>query len=353
VSVPDPMAAPPLRWGILAPGGIAHRFAREVTQYTQSQIVAVGSRDLERATRFIDEELPGSGVRAYGSYAEMITDQWVQAVYIASPHSEHLAHATLALQVGKPVLVEKAFTLNAQQATQIFTLASEKQLFVMEAMWSRFLPHYQAIKALVDSGELGEITSIVGMHSQALDLTPTGRLMNPALGGGALLDLGVYPISLIHWLWGKPTRIKATGTLSDTGVDLRESVSLWYGDRLALAYADMESAGKSSLQIVGTQASLEVEDWFYTPQNIIHTSRDGVRQELATQVEGGFQYQVAEVARCITSGHAMSPIMPWTHTVEVLQIMDEVRHQLGVKYPSDVISAPALPTTQVDVPLGT
>lgn len=336
MNIPDPMTAPPIRWGILGPGGIAHRFAQEVTKHTASQIVAVGSRDIDRARSFIDQELPGMGVRAYGSYAEMITDQWVEAVYIASPHSEHLAHATLALQVGKPILVEKAFALNAHQATEIFNLASERKLFVMEAMWSRFLPHYQAIKALVESGELGEVTSIVGVHSQSLNMDPSFRLMNPLLGGGALLDLGVYPLSLIHWLWGMPQRIKATGSLSATGVDLRESISLWYADRLAMAYADMGSAGKSSLQIVGTKARLEVDDWFFTPQDLIFTSAQGVQQVIPTRVDGGFQYQVAEAARCITAGAPMSAIMPWTHTVEVLQIMDEVRRQLGVRYPQEM-----------------
>jgi len=332
----DPQAAPAIRWGIIGPGGIAQRFAREVPMYTRSRIVAVGSRDLSRAQEFVGHALASSqGVRTYGSYEELVADDGIDAIYIASPHSEHHDHAVTALEAGKPVLVEKAFTLSATQAESVFSTADDHHLFAMEAMWSRFLPHYTVMSQILRSGELGEVHSIVGVHAQSLNLDPTWRLMNPALGGGALLDLGIYPLSLIQWLWGVPDRIRATGTLTATGVDLRESISLWYGDRLAVAYADMGAAGKSSLQIVGTKARLEVQDWFYTPQDLTMTMVDGRSRVFTTKVEGGFQYEAAEVAWCISQGLTESTVMPWRDTVEVLRIADAVRAELGVSYPGE------------------
>ncbi|MDR0783929.1 MAG: Gfo/Idh/MocA family oxidoreductase, partial [Propionibacteriaceae bacterium] len=326
----DPMTAPAIRWGVLAPGYIARRFVREIPQFTTSTITAVGSRDLGRAERLIMESLEFCpGAKAYGSYEELVADPNVDAIYIASPHSHHHDHALLALRAGKPVLVEKAFTINAQQATVVFDQARSRNLFAMEAMWSRFLPHYDVMRQMVRADWLGELTSIVGVHSQALDLSPEKRLANPALAGGALLDLAIYPLSLLHWLWGVPDRVEAVGVLTATGVDLRESVTCWYGDHLGVAYADMGSAGKSSLQVVGAKGRIDIDDYFYIPNNLIFTPVDGEPEVIETFVEGGFQYQAAEAARCISAGKLESEIMSWQATVEVLDITDAARAQLS------------------------
>jgi len=334
ITVPDPMEAPAIRWGILGPGRIAKRFAEEIPRHTRSRIIAVGSRDSRRANRFVQENL-NPEVRAYGSYEDLVADRDVDAIYVATPHSEHKNHALLALRAGKPVLVEKAFTLNAGQARSVFEEAGQRKLFVMEAMWSRFLPHYTAMRQIIESGDLGEVTSIVGCHAQALNMDPVWRMMNPALGGGALLDLGIYPLSLIQWLWGVPDRIRATGVLTSTGVDLRENITLWYGDRLAMAYADMGATGKNSLQVVGTAGCLEIPDWFYTPQDLVVELTGCEPRVIPGKVPGGFQYEAAEVARCIAAGRTESSMMPWASTIEVLEITDEVRHQLGVMYPNE------------------
>ena len=333
--VPDPRQAPALRWGILGPGGIARRFAREIPAHTASRIVAVGSRDLGRAQRFVAENLPDQGVRAYGSYEELVADPVIDAVYVSSPHSEHSRHAILALEAGKPVLVEKAFALNAGQAEQVFSVAARQHLFVMEAMWSRFLPHYAAIHRLVRSGELGQVRAITAVHAQALDLDPAKRMMNPALGGGALLDLGIYPLSLFHFLCGVPDRIIATGVRTSTGVDLRETITCQYGDTLAVALDDMEVAAKCGVQIVGTEGRLEIDDWFYTPRQVTFTADGGTPYVVIGPVEGGFQFEAAEAARCIAAGLAESPLMTWQATKEVLGMADEVRRQLTVVYPGE------------------
>jgi len=336
MTVPDPKLAPAIRWGILAPGGIAHRFAREIPLYTAGTVVAVGSRRLDRAESFV-RELYGAGspTRAYGSYEELVAQPDIDAIYVASPHSEHHDHAILALEAGKPVLVEKAFTLNRRQAEEVFAVARRQGLFAMEAMWSRQLPHYAALRQLIAGGELGEIQGVVAVHAQSLGLDPAGRMMNPALGGGALLDLGVYPLSLIHFLLGVPASISATGVLTASGVDLRETVTCQYGAAQAVAYNDMASDGSCTVQILCRGGRIESADRFYTPQNLVVTPLDGSPRTLPTATEGGFQYQAAEVARCLAANRTESDLMTWQDTLDVMGMMDEVRRQVGVRYAVD------------------
>ncbi|MDR1387438.1 MAG: Gfo/Idh/MocA family oxidoreductase [Propionibacteriaceae bacterium] len=330
--VPDPMAAPALAWGILAPGGIARRFASEIPRHTQSRILAVASRDAGRAAEFARQ----FGVhRAYGSYQQLVEDPDVDAVYIASPHSEHAAHAELALLAGKPCLVEKAFAVNAAQARRVFALARSQRLFCMEAMWARFLPHYAALRKLVAQGRLGQILGLLASHAQALDPDPTARLWNPALAGGALLDLGVYPLSLAQMLLGRPDRVQAQGQLTDTGVDLWESITLTYGRTWAVLTNDMAASGANQASIIGSQARVDIPGWFYPPADLELTEVGGRTELWSTKVEGGFQFQAAEAARQIKAGALESDVMPWRDTVEVLETADQVRRQLGLRYPGE------------------
>jgi len=333
MTVLDPMTAPAIRWGILGPGGIARRFAQEIPAYTQSRIAAVGSRDRSRAEQFIADHLAGGEVRAYGSYADLVADPDIDAIYVSTPHSEHHDHAILALEAGKPVLVEKAFALSAGQAAEVFAVARRQGLFAMEAMWSRFLSHYAVARDMIAAGELGEVRFALATHAQSLNLDPAWRMMNPALGGGALLDLGIYPLSFFHWLLGAPDRVEATGVLTSTGMDLRESIVCRYGESLAVAYDDMGASGACSAQVVGTKGRLEIPARFYCPQDLVFTPLGGEPRVVATQDQGGFQFEAAEAARCIAAGLLESPTMPWASTVEVLGMTDEVRHQLGVSFP--------------------
>jgi predicted dehydrogenase len=331
--VPDPAAAPALRWGIIGPGSIARRFAREIPLYTRSQVAAIGSRDIARAQGFAEE----FGVeRAYGSYEELVQDPDLDAIYVASPHSAHHDHALLALEAGKPVLVEKAFAISAAEAEEVFASARRHGLFCMEAMWSRFLPHYAQLRHLVAAGTLGDLLYAIGVHAQSLNLDPAWRMMNPALAGGALLDLGVYPLSLFHMLLGVPDAIVAQGVRTQSGVDLNESITLRYGPRtVALAYNDMGARGRNSLALVGSEAHIDIEDWFYTPKDLVLTTGDAEPTVLRTAVEGGFQFEAAEAARQITAGALESPLMTWQDTLDVLRIMDEVRRQLDVRFPQE------------------
>nr|WP_284252739.1 Gfo/Idh/MocA family oxidoreductase [Litorihabitans aurantiacus] len=333
-SYPDPKDAPAIRWGILAAGGIARKFATDVPAHTASTIAAVGSRSADRAAAFASEmDVP----RSYGSYEELVADPEIDAIYVASPHSEHRDHALLALKAGKPVLIEKAVTRNAAEAREIFDVAASRGLFAMEAMWARFLPHYRAVVDAVAAGVIGDVVQLTALHGQHLLRGPEHRLWNPELAGGALLDLGVYPISFAHAVLGVPDQIHAFGELSDLGVDRGETVVLRYGTTsIAVAQSTLESGQLNNATIAGTTGRIDIDRTFYNPTDV-HLSRfDGTDTvELAGRFPGGFQFQAAEAARRIAAGETSSPLMTWQASVEVMEMMDEVRRQLGVRYPGE------------------
>ncbi|HIZ36879.1 MAG TPA: Gfo/Idh/MocA family oxidoreductase [Candidatus Ruania gallistercoris] len=331
---PDPGEAPPLQWGILGPGGIARRFAADVPAHTTSSVVAVGSRSEERAASFASEfAIP----TAYGSYAELVADPQVQAVYIATPHSEHLEHARLALAAGKPVLVEKSLTRNAAEARALFDTAAGQDLFAMEAMWTRFLPHMVVLRELLAAGEIGEVRMVTAEHGQALDhVADAHRLKNPALAGGAMLDLAVYPVSFAHDLLGTPDEVVALGTLTETGVDASESITLRYGGTtLAILGATMTAATPNAAVVTGSAGRVEIDGTFYAPSTLTIRPRGGDVRQVSPAVGSGFEYQAAEVARRVHAGERESPLLTWADTVEVMATMDEARRQLGVRLPGE------------------
>ncbi|MFZ2016909.1 MAG: Gfo/Idh/MocA family oxidoreductase, partial [Nocardioides sp.] len=221
--IPDPIDAPAIRWGVLAPGGIAQDWAAALHARTASRVSAVGSRSLERAQAFAAEF---GAERAHGSYEALVGDPEVDAVYVASPHSAHHDHALLALEAGKPVLVEKAFTRNAGEAATVIETARARGLLVVEAMWTRFLPHLDVVRRCLEEGILGEVVAVEADHGQLLHPDGPERMTEPALAGGALLDLGIYPIAFAHLALGGFTAVQATGTLIDTGVDAGETIAV-------------------------------------------------------------------------------------------------------------------------------
>ncbi|WP_062304961.1 Gfo/Idh/MocA family protein [Demequina subtropica] len=330
MSAPLPMSAPAVRWGILGAGGIAHKLADAVNRYTASQVIAVGSRSLERSQAFADE----MGVpTAYGSYEELLADPDVDVVYVATPHSHHHEHALMAIEAGKHVLCEKAFTQNAAQAREVVAAARAKGVFLMEAMWTRHLPHVHALRELIVRGEIGDLVSVQADHGQAL--THVERMWNPELAGGALLDLGVYPIAFAHDLLGVPERITASGRLRETGVDGQVSVVFDYPGAQAILTTTMEVRTPNVALIGGTEGYVEVHDTFYTPTSFTVTKADGTTSFFDGDVPNGFQYEAAEVARCIVAGDTESALLTLDHSIEVMEIMDEVRAQIGLVYPNE------------------
>ncbi len=331
---PDPRSAPTLRWGILGAGGIAGVFTDSVTRFTSSEVVAVGSRAQDRAEAFAARH---HVARAHGSYEDLVADPAVEAVYVASPHSEHLEHALLAIAAGKHVLVEKAFTVNEAQAVELFAAARAQGVFAMEAMWTRFLPHMVVLRDVLASGEIGDLVGLIADHGQNMAHHPaTHRLHDPALAGGALLDLGVYPISFAHDLLGAPDRVAAIGSLTPTDVDGQVSIALGFADRQASLHTTLHANTATTAVVFGTHGRVEIDRPFYRPTRFTVVKDDGARWDYEAAVDEGMEYEAAEVARCVASGVTQSPLMPWQGTLEVMRTLDQVRTQIGLTYPAEV-----------------
>lgn len=332
-TVPDPVTAPPIRWGILGAGNIAGSFASAVQAATRAQVVAVGSRDRVRGERFASAHgIPTTHI----GYEELVGDPQLDALYIATPHSQHRDQALLAIAAGKHLLVEKSFTRNAAEAREVFDAARAAGTFVMEAMWTRFLPHVAALRSVIASGAIGDVVNVSADHGQLFDYNPTSRLFDPALAGGALLDLGVYPVSFAHDILGKPDAVTAVGALTDTGVDGQVSMVLSYGERTqATLSTTLWSRTPTVALISGSLGRIEVAGSFYAPTSFRVVLNDGASWTFDRPAVKGLQYEAAEVARCLAEGRTESERMTWQGTLDVLETMDEVRRQVGVAYPGE------------------
>ena len=332
---PDPMDAPPLRWGVLAPGRIAGSFIDAMSRHTRQRLLAVGSRSLDRAQAFATAH---GADRAYSSYEELVADPDVDAVYVASPHSEHRAQALLAIAAGKPVLVEKAFTRNAAEAQEVADAARSAGVLAMEAMWTRFLPQTDVIRQLLAAGAFGEVTTVLADHGQSFEPDPAGRLFNPGLAGGALLDLGVYPVSFASFILGNPDSVLSTGSLTDTGVDAQASMVLTTGQAQAVLNTTLLAQTPTTASISGSAARLEISGPFYGPGVLTLTGNDDhqlIRDKDAITGHTGLCFEAAHFAVLIGEGATESPLLPLAETVAVLRTIDAVREQLGVRYPGE------------------
>jgi predicted dehydrogenase len=313
-----------LRWGILSTGGIARTFTKDLAHVDEGVAVAVGSRSFDSANAFADEfDIP----HRYGSYEELVGDPDVDAIYVGTPHPMHHDNAILALEHGKHVLVEKAFTVTAAEAREVVDVARRKGLFAMEAMWTRFLPSVVAIRELIARGELGEIVSVEADHGQWFDPDPSFRLFAPELGGGALLDLGVYPVSFASMILGSPNRIVALWDPAFTGVDAQTSMLFGYeSGAQAILTCTLRARSATRACVTGEQARIEIDGSFYSATAFSLIDRDGAIQRFDFPREGrGLLYEAQEVARCVEAGFLESPIMPLDETISIMETMDSVR----------------------------
>ncbi|WP_375479933.1 Gfo/Idh/MocA family protein [uncultured Jatrophihabitans sp.] len=331
----DPLDAPAIRWGVLAPGGIARDWTAALHATTASRVVAAGSRSLERAQAFAAE----FGVeRSHGSYEALVADGGVDAVYVASPHSQHHEHALLALGAGKPVLVEKAFTRNGVEATAVVEAARAAGLLAVEAMWTRFLPHIDVVRRCLEDGVLGEVKAVEADHGQLLYPDGPRRLADPALAGGALLDLAIYPISFAHLALGGFTAVRATGTLAETGVDASETVAVTGAQgAIGTLASTMLAKTPCSASISGAAARLEIDGWFYRPNTVRLVGLDDreIDRYEPPSREHGLAYEAAEFARLLAAGKTESDLLPLDETLRIMHVLDDVRAQLGVRFPGE------------------
>lgn len=322
----------PLRWGIIGTGGIASSFARDLRRLKDHSLAAVGSRDAAKARAFA---LEFGAERGHGSYEGLVNDPGVDAVYVSTPHPMHCANALLALEAGKHVLVEKPFAMDAEEASRMASKAREKGLFLMEAMWTRFLPHIVELRKVIASGVLGKIVSVMADHGQRFAFDPKHRIFAPELGGGALLDLGIYPLSFANMVLGAPDRITAVSDPAPTGVDAQTSILLQYASG-AHAVLTTTSSASSPIRaaVVGTEARVEIDRFFFTPSSFTLTAKDGkVLRRYRNGYKGhGLREEAAEVARCLRRGLTESPSMGLDESLSIMRSMDEIRRQIGLKY---------------------
>jgi predicted dehydrogenase len=327
------LAGRPVRWGVIGTGVIASLFARDLALVDDAEIVAVGSRRAEAAAAFGER----FGIeRRHGSYEQLVRDSGIDAVYVATPAPAHAESVRLAISAGRAVLCEKPFTIDATQARELVAEARAAGTFLMEAMWTRFLPHVIRIRELLAERALGDVRLIQADVGQQIADVPGHRLLSPQLGGGALLDLGVYPVSLAWMVLGPPSSITAASVASGTGVDLQTSVLLEYdGGAQAVLSASLDVTTPTIAAITGHDGRLEIEAPWYKPTAFTRIGRDGQRERAEFPVAGrGMQYQVAEVGRCLRAGLRESPVMPLDETVAIIDALDEIRRQIGLAYPT-------------------
>jgi predicted dehydrogenase len=322
-----------IRWGILGAGGIADTFVNDLTA-AGIAVVAVGSRDADKARRFADDH----GITiAHGSYDDLVADPEVDAVYVATPHVFHEQNALLAVRAGKHVLVEKPFTVSADEAGRVLAAAREAGVVALEAMWTRYLPQQARLREVVRSGVIGEPRLLTAAHVQSLPTDPHHRLNDPALGGGALLDLGVYPVSFAHDLLGPVDAVAATAVLSDQGVDVRTGITLRHANgATSNLFCALDTAGRNDAVVHGSAGRIEIDHTFYAPGGFTVLDAEGEVVERFDSDEGdlrGMHHQALELARLVEAGDLESPALTSDGIVAVMATMDEVRRQVGVQYP--------------------
>ena len=322
-----------LRVGIIGAGWIADKMAEALSPLDEAEVLAIASRSLEKARQFADER---GIIRAYGSYEELVEDPDVDLVYVATPHSHHYPHARLALEHGKPVLVEKAFTANAREAEALLTLARERHLFITEAIWTRYMPLSMKVKEIMDSGIIGEPRILTA--TLCYEMEQKERIIRPDLCGGALLDLGVYVLNFARMYFG--TDIVRTVTnchLGPSGMDMMESISLSFRDgRMANLQAGCLTLNDRQGIISGKEGYIRIDN-VNCPERI-EVWRNYELVEVYERPEGmvnGYEYQVLECKRCLEAGLTESPMMPHEETLSIMQQMDALRKDWGVKYPMD------------------
>ncbi|MFJ3716306.1 Gfo/Idh/MocA family protein [Streptomyces sp. NPDC090057] len=333
-----------VRWGILATGGIAAAFAADLVDLPDAEIVAVASRRRESAEAFAER----FGVtRAYGDWESLAADPDIDVVYVATPHAAHRAAAGLCLTAGRNVLCEKAFTLNAREAGELVALAKEHDRFLMEAMWMYCNPLVRRLKALVDDGAIGEVRTVQADFGLAGPFPAAHRLRDPELGGGSLLDLGVYPVSFAQLLLGEPDAVAASAVLSPEGVDLQTGALLsWESGALASLHCSIAGGTGTTASVTGSLGRIDVPAGFFHPERFV-LHRDGRDSEefTADPADGprtSLRHEAAEVMRALRAGERESPLVPLDGSLAVMRTLDAIRERIGVRYPGEAVTAAAV-----------
>lgn len=321
-----------VNWGIMGTGWIADRFASDLQYVTNGEAVAVGSRTPESALKFAENmNIPN----AYGSYEELVADPNIDVIYIGTPHPFHIEHVTLALRAGKSVLCEKPFTVNAAELEKLIGLARQKNVFMMEAMWTRFLPAIVKVREWIQQGCIGEVKQVRAEFGFQSEWNPQGRLLNPELGGGALLDAGIYPISFAAMIFGaEPIHIATTAEIGQTGVDEHFTALLDYGSgQAALLSGAVRLALNNDAYIYGTKGHIHIPTFLYANEATLQVNDAETESFTAPRSSHGYAYEAEEVGRLILAGEKESSVISLDESLNIIRILDKMRGQWGLKYP--------------------
>ncbi len=320
-----------IRWGIVGLGKIADTFAKDLALVPDATLTAVASRGLHKAERF---KATHNANYAFGSYEELFRCSEVNVVYIATPHSHHTQLAIEAINHGKHVLCEKPMGVNKGQTSQMLNLAREKGVFFMEALWSRFIPAIAKAKEIIDSGTIGDIRYI---HADfaffALDRDQEGRLLNPALAGGSLLDIGIYPVFLSYLMLGKPERIHSMCKFHNTGAEIETSMIFDYPSAQALLFSGLTCNSKMKAMICGTQGTLYIDPRWHESSGLILELGDDVQSLPFPKNGKGYTYEINEVHNCLREGKLQSDLWSHQNSLDLIELLDLVRSQNDIRFP--------------------
>ncbi len=326
-----------IRWGILGCGRIARKFAADLRLVADAELTAIASRNKETLELFAKDF---SCKYLHNSYEELAANSEVDVIYVATPHSHHHEHTMLCLNHHKAVLCEKAFAINSKQAIEMIKTARDKKVFLMEALWTKFLPHYKKLQELLQQKTLGDIKSVLVNFGIKTSATHPQRLFDPALGGGSLLDIGVYNVFMTMTVLGKPDAIEATMTQASTGVDEQIAVLFKYkSGAMAQLFSSFSTNLPIQAEINGTEGCITLTPRFYEPSATIQFSKQllGEKETIQVEKEGGFgyQYEARHVNECLKKGLTESPVMTHADTLLLIEILDSIRTKAGIKYPAD------------------
>ena len=320
-----------IRWGIIGLGGIARKFANDLNLVESAEITAVASRSSDKANEFGKEF---HAKFAFGSYDALFQCEDVDVVYIATPHTGHKEWSIKAMNLGKHVLCEKPMGINRSDIEEMITVAKKNQVFLMEALWSRFNPAIKKVKALVDAGEIGELRYLhADFAFYALDRQEDGRLLNPNLGGGSMLDIGIYPVFLSYLLLGKPKAIKSISKFYKTGVEIQTSMLFDYAYAQAILYSGYTSQSKMEAEISGSEGSIFIYPQWHAAKGFV-VKKDGQAQNVDMPTTGnGYTYEIEEVNSCLQQGKLESELWSLQNSLDLAELLETIRLQNGIKFP--------------------
>jgi len=323
-----------IRWGILGPGNIAHRFARGLNVLPDAELTAVGSRSVEKAAEFAKEfDIP----HKHNSYIDLANDPDVDVIYVATPHPFHREHSILCLKAGKAVLCEKPLAINTREVEEIISCARESKKFLMEAMWTRFLPVMARVREWLVEGAIGEVRMLTADFGFRSGWDPDGRLLNPNMAGGALLDVGVYTVAMASMVFGEqPSRIVSLAHIGETGVDEQAAMLLGYdAGQLAILSCAVRTNTPQEARIMGTEGTIYIPDFWHATSATLYVSGKDAEQIEMPFDGNGYNYEAAEVMRCLRAEKLESDIMPLDESLAIMETMDKIRAQWGLRYPME------------------